>query len=556
MKKKHGKAAPQKSTKTVAKPPRQAAKKIASKFPAEIEKKIEEAKSLRIQEQALLEESRKADRSAMLLAFSVGRIIHETPRKYQKGVVKTLAREWRCSTQTVYNYDHLFCGVLYESNINRFPEITRKYFQALGSSIRWYDDFFGYAVHLQLLLTPAYQPSDDPGERKVDHQRVLEIGKLVKHTRQVATEDLKAGGLLNSWRRVDGEGGGIGFLFPAEETNSEKGVGLRRLCGLLLHEVGLLVGNKVGTVKFKDFEDIKDEILGLGDPNIKFAKLTAKLLIIHRERHRRVKKANTGTQPTLAKTVADRVFHGRCQDVLSDRTLFPERSVDAVVTDPPYSDEYYESWKKWTRVDHDAEKTVAKEADLVGKVARLLVERKIIREQFVWFNFCPLDVVHIFLPPILRAFSGVPHIHQVLAWDKMELPKMGGHQLFGRQVEAVIYVNVGERPLAMTKRDDGKQRLLHSSLLQFHVEKKNEDNIFWKPLSVLKHLITLATGEGQSLEKCNQVILDPFAGSGSTGVAAIECGREYRLIESHEKQYGDCRASVLLAMKAVGLPKV
>ena len=134
----------------------------------------------------------------------------------------------------------------------------------------------------------------------------------------------------------------------------------------------------------------------------------------------------------------------------------------------------------------------------------------------------------------------------------MELPKMGGHQLFGRQVEAIIYVNVGDRPLAMTRLEGGRVRLLYSSLMQFHVERKGEDNVFWKPVSVLKHLITLATGFSQSPRNQNQVILDPFAGSGSTGVAAIECGREFRLIESHPKQHAECRASVIVALKAAG----
>jgi site-specific DNA-methyltransferase (adenine-specific) len=273
------------------------------------------------------------------------------------------------------------------------------------------------------------------------------------------------------------------------------------------------------------------------------------MLLIRRERLRRQKRAYGGTTPSLDKSVDARLHRGRCEAVICDRQAFPERSVDVVLTDPPYSDEYYESWKRWTRVEHDAEKDVKKQAALLGTIARLLVQRRIIREQFFWFSFCPLDVVHEFLPPLLRAFEGEDFVHQVLAWDKGGSTKVEATRTFARQVEAVMYINVGTRPLAMLKREGAEPRLMHSSLLRFPAGHKDENNVFWKPVPLLKHLIALATGESQASEARSQVVLDPFAGSGSTGVAAIECGRDFRLIESHPKQYDDCRASVLLALK-------
>lgn len=45
-----------------------------------------------------------------------------------------------------------------------------------------------------------------------------------------------------------------------------------------------------------------------------------------------------------------------------------------------------------------------------------------------------------------------------------------------------------------------------------------------KPLDLMEWLITLVTAEGQT-------VLDPFAGSGTTGLAALSTGREYILIE-------------------------
>ena len=50
-----------------------------------------------------------------------------------------------------------------------------------------------------------------------------------------------------------------------------------------------------------------------------------------------------------------------------------------------------------------------------------------------------------------------------------------------------------------------------------------------KPLDLYKHIIKLTT-------KTNDLILDPFAGSGTTGHAAYELGREFKLIEN-SKEY-------------------
>jgi len=49
-----------------------------------------------------------------------------------------------------------------------------------------------------------------------------------------------------------------------------------------------------------------------------------------------------------------------------------------------------------------------------------------------------------------------------------------------------------------------------------------------KPLNLYKHIIKLST-------KTNDLILDPFAGSGTTGQAAYELGREFKLIESSQE---------------------
>lgn len=54
-----------------------------------------------------------------------------------------------------------------------------------------------------------------------------------------------------------------------------------------------------------------------------------------------------------------------------------------------------------------------------------------------------------------------------------------------------------------------------------------------KPVEVMKWLIERHTKEGD-------VILDPFAGSGTTGVAAIMAGRDCKLVEMDEEDAYEC----------------
>lgn len=58
---------------------------------------------------------------------------------------------------------------------------------------------------------------------------------------------------------------------------------------------------------------------------------------------------------------------------------------------------------------------------------------------------------------------------------------------------------------------------------------KEPKHLTQKPVRLLKHLVNIASNDGD-------VILDPFMGVGSTGVAALEMNRKFIGIEI-EKEY-------------------
>ena len=59
---------------------------------------------------------------------------------------------------------------------------------------------------------------------------------------------------------------------------------------------------------------------------------------------------------------------------------------------------------------------------------------------------------------------------------------------------------------------------------------KNKIHPTQKPIEVLRYFIELCSREGDT-------VFDPFAGSGSTGIAAKESNRKYILIEQDPKMF-------------------
>ena len=81
-----------------------------------------------------------------------------------------------------------------------------------------------------------------------------------------------------------------------------------------------------------------------------------------------------------------------------------------------------------------------------------------------------------------------------------------------------------------------------SSISEGRETKRRNTHPTTKPLNLMKHLVRLVTRPGG-------LVLDPFAGSGTTGVACVDEGMEYLLIEQEEKYAVIARARLGLEEK-------
>ena len=180
------------------------------------------------------------------------------------------------------------------------------------------------------------------------------------------------------------------------------------------------------------------------------------------------------------------LYLGDCMDILP--TL---DNVDAVITDPPYgiADDYLKPSSK-------------------GEWSNLYSEK------ITWDSFAPIDAVNLSLKISNKAIVWGGNYFELkpqrgwLIWDKMQSHSSGHAELAWTNLDIPI-------------------RSFAYSRAQLSTEQKQHPT--QKPIGLMKWCIDLAANP--------ETILDPFMGSGTTGVAAIQMGRKFIGIEREPKYF-------------------
>lgn len=210
-------------------------------------------------------------------------------------------------------------------------------------------------------------------------------------------------------------------------------------------------------------------------------------------------------------------------DALQCMYLLPDDSVDLVVTDPAY-----ESLNKWRDSKARIEKYESDKA--AGKLKGKRIPR--LRE---WFDVVPNSYFFEFFHELYRVLAPNSHAYifcddetsdvyrlaiegtgfhwwRRVVWDKVY---RGQGYNYALRHEFVVYLAKGKRKLNSLK---------HESVIQCPRVKKSDlgrqPYPTEKPVSLLRTLIENSSEEGQ-------LVLDPFAGSGSTGAAALASRRQF-----------------------------
>lgn len=187
------------------------------------------------------------------------------------------------------------------------------------------------------------------------------------------------------------------------------------------------------------------------------------------------------------------------------RTL-PSRSVDLVVTDPPYESlEKHRAVGTTTRLSHSKASSNdwfdvfpnERFPELFAEVFRVLAPNR------HFYLFCDQETMFVAKP--LAEQAGF-RFWKPLVWDKMKIG-MGYH--YRARYEFVLFFEKGKRKL----NDLGVADIIAAPRVWKGYPTE-------KPTQVADVLIRQSTAAGE-------LVVDPFMGSGSTGVAALAAGRKF-----------------------------
>lgn len=214
----------------------------------------------------------------------------------------------------------------------------------------------------------------------------------------------------------------------------------------------------------------------------------------------------------------NKILYGDCLEWLSQ---IEDNSISLVLTDPPYGINYYSNWSQ--------DSSYREKVKSVNGISNDKKDNK----EFL------LKV----LSSIYRVLKDNSHIYWFTRWDKVEEQKplleevgfkvknnliwvknnwsMGDLQgAYAGQYECILFGHKGRRTL---KGIDGKKR--HTDVIFYdRIPPNRLYHSHQKPTDLLEFLIEKSTDEGET-------IIDPFCGSGSTLVSAVNTNRNFIGIE-------------------------
>lgn len=202
------------------------------------------------------------------------------------------------------------------------------------------------------------------------------------------------------------------------------------------------------------------------------------------------------------------LWHGDARDVLA---MLPKESVGLVVTDPPYGVEWQSNQRaeKFDQLVGDGAEDRGVIRDIVEHCVRLVGQNRHL------YVFGPGDV--------LEGLK-VSEVVQLI-WDKGTHGSGDITAAWGPAHEPISFCTSKHRHAGQAGRGGVPTRLRKGTVLRFtrptgrSVRAPSE-----KPVPLLSELIESSSRRGET-------VLDPFAGSGSTGVAAVLSGRRTVLVE-------------------------
>ena len=197
------------------------------------------------------------------------------------------------------------------------------------------------------------------------------------------------------------------------------------------------------------------------------------------------------------------LYNGDCLEIMDD-LIQKGIKVDCIITDPPYGINWQSNYRKnkYDLIKND--NNLCWLSDFINK------SYDISNNNTAHYLFCSFHKIDIFKQEIEKKFT----IKNILVWEKNNTSMGDLKGDFAPKVEFIIFFQKGRRLI------NGKRE---PNIFRFN-RTQNKNHPTEKPVDLLKYLLNKFSNE-------NDVILDPFMGSGSTGVACKKLNRQFIGIE-------------------------
>ena len=212
------------------------------------------------------------------------------------------------------------------------------------------------------------------------------------------------------------------------------------------------------------------------------------------------------------------LHHADCLDPVRGLASLADRSVDHVISDPPYGERTHHNHRVGSTAAYAGYTASPSRAKEIGFDPLTSEQMRGLAEQFArvarrWsIVFCEIEQTGAWQSEMIRA--GLDYV-RTGAWVKPgSTPQFSGDRP-AVGFEAIVISHTKGR-----KRwnGGGKHGVWTIPIVKHQVEERLHTT--QKPLDLMRELVSDFTDPGD-------IILDPFAGSGTTGVAAIQLGRRF-----------------------------
>jgi len=214
-----------------------------------------------------------------------------------------------------------------------------------------------------------------------------------------------------------------------------------------------------------------------------------------------------------------------CGDCLERMKEIPDKSVDCIVTDPPYIINYKTNYRKDKKHDFcsviENDNNFEMISDYIKECYRIMKDNSAI------YMFCNCDKVDYFKQELEKAKF---KIKNMIIWVKNNWTAGDLYAQFGKQYEIIFLANKGR------KKFNGKRITDVWNFDRVSGNKQVHQN--QKPVELLMQCIEKHSDK-------NDVIFDGFMGSGTTGVACGNLNRKFIGIELDENYFEIAKNRIL-----------